>query len=121
MKKLLRIGILLLVVAGLAGGGYYLVQRKQRMLEKVPEYGLKPRPVTVSTAEKGTLTEKRHYLAVVEAGRQADLAPRVTAPTPATASPLVASSTPLASPCCTRASGLSPQRRSATAAPRRSM
>ncbi|MEF8787451.1 MAG: efflux RND transporter periplasmic adaptor subunit [Planctomycetota bacterium] len=80
MKKILRIGIILLVVAALGGAGYYLVRRKQRMLEKVPEYTLEPRPVTISTAREGTLTEERHYLAVVEAGQQADVAPRVTAP-----------------------------------------
>lgn len=80
MKKLLRIVIILLIVAALIGAGYYLVRRGRKQLAEVPEYSLEPRPVTVAEAKKGTLTVTRDYLAVVEAARKVDLAPRVTAP-----------------------------------------
>ncbi|MEF8788460.1 MAG: efflux RND transporter periplasmic adaptor subunit [Planctomycetota bacterium] len=80
MKRILRIAIILLVVAALAGAGYYLLRRKQKQLAQVPEYELEPRPVTVSEAQQGTLTVTRDYLAVVEPARQAEIAPRVTAP-----------------------------------------
>lgn len=80
LKTIARTLLLLAVVAGLALGGLALVKNKKRQLSEAPKFGLRPRPVTVSTVEKGTLTRERDYLAVVEPERTARIAARVTAP-----------------------------------------
>lgn len=80
LKTLVRPLLFLVVVAGLIGGGVMLVQRKKQQLEEAPEFGMKSRPVTVSTVERGSLNVERHYLAVVEPHRTAHLTARVTAP-----------------------------------------
>ena len=76
----IRISLLLVVVAALIVGGFVLVKKKQQQLKGAPKFGLKPRPVTVFTAEKGTLTLKHDYLAVVEPKQKIHLTARVTAP-----------------------------------------
>jgi len=79
MKTFLRILIALVVVGFLGTGAFLLVQWKKERLAEAPKYGLKPRPVTVAKARQGSLVEKNHYLAVVEAARTANISPRVTA------------------------------------------
>lgn len=79
MRRVFRIGILLLVVLGLVGGAIFLVQQKKKELSGVPSYASRPRPVTVSPAEKGNLVVGKHYLAVVEPFREAGISARVTA------------------------------------------
>lgn len=79
MKTLMRIVLVLLVVGGLVAGAVLLVRHKKRLLEAAPRFGLKPRPVSVAKAGKDTLVRAKHYLAVVEAMRQAKVSARVTA------------------------------------------
>ncbi|MFW6171625.1 MAG: efflux RND transporter periplasmic adaptor subunit [Planctomycetota bacterium] len=79
MRRVFRVGILLLAVLGLVGGGIFLVQQKKEELSRVPNYASRPRPVTVSSAEKGNLVVEKHYLAVVEPFREARVSARVTA------------------------------------------
>ena len=78
LKKFIRTILLLGVVAGVVFGGLTLIKRKKQELKKAPEFGLKPRPVTVAQAQKGTLTQKQDYLAVVEPVQTAQVSARVT-------------------------------------------
>ncbi|MFO7750090.1 MAG: efflux RND transporter periplasmic adaptor subunit [Desulfobacteraceae bacterium] len=79
MKRIFRIGILVLAVICLVGGAMLLVKQKKKELSQTTAYGVKPRPVTVAKAKRGGMTLEKQYLAVVEAVRQADISARVTA------------------------------------------
>lgn len=79
MRRVLRIAIPVLVLICLIGGGVFLVQQKKKELGQTRAYGAKPRPVTVTVAEKGDLRLEKEYLAVVEPVRRADISARVTA------------------------------------------
>lgn len=79
MKRILRLLLALVIVAGILAGGVALVNRKKTALENAPTYGLRPIPVRAATAEKGNLRIKRHYLAVVEPVQTANVSARVTA------------------------------------------
>ncbi|MDZ7761591.1 MAG: efflux RND transporter periplasmic adaptor subunit [Desulfovermiculus sp.] len=79
MRRMLRIGLVLLVAIVLIGGGVILVQQKKKELSQVGTYGGKPRPVTVVKAEKGELNIENEYLAVVEPFEEARISARVTA------------------------------------------
>jgi RND family efflux transporter MFP subunit len=79
MRRFVRLGLPLLVLAAIIIGAFLLVQNKRQELAKAPEYGEDPRPVTVTRAEKGDLRLTRDYLAVVEPEREADIAARVRA------------------------------------------
>ncbi len=70
---------LALALAILVLGAVFLIQQKRQQLDSVPEYGQRPRPVTVTAAEKGDLLLTKDYLAVVEPGQEARIASRVQA------------------------------------------
>ncbi|MFP4175798.1 MAG: efflux RND transporter periplasmic adaptor subunit [Candidatus Brocadiia bacterium] len=78
-RKIIRFALVLLGLAVLVGGGYALIKHRRAQISEVPEYSLRPRPVTVATAEHGDLTAVNSYLGVVEPTQKADIAPRVTA------------------------------------------
>ncbi|MFP4393035.1 MAG: efflux RND transporter periplasmic adaptor subunit [Desulfohalobiaceae bacterium] len=71
--------ILILVAIGLGLGGFLLVQQKRQEMKEAPEYGQRPRPVTVSQARQGDLKQKKHYLAVVRPQEEAGISARVQA------------------------------------------
>lgn len=79
VKKSVRILIMLVVVAAIAGGGITLVKHKKQTLERAPKYVMQPTPVRVAPARLGNLRQTRDYLAVVEPIRVASVAARVTA------------------------------------------
>lgn len=79
MSNARRIVPLALAAAAVLLGAFLLVQQKGRELAQVPAPEERPRPVTVATAQKGNLTLGKDYLAVVEPGREARIAPRVQA------------------------------------------
>lgn len=79
MKRALRMGVTLLVIAVLVAAAGLLVVRKKAALATAPRYGLGPTPVRVGVAREGTLEISRDYLAVVEPIRTAALAARLTA------------------------------------------
>ena len=56
-SKLLRLGLALGVVVVLVGAGILLVQRKQAELRESPEYGQRPRPVSVAKSTEGHFHE----------------------------------------------------------------
>jgi len=76
---LVRITIVLAVVGAIGLGGYLVIQHKKKSLADAPKYGQKPMPVHVVSAETGTLTITRTYLAVCEPAQQANLSSRITA------------------------------------------
>ena len=78
-SKLLRLAVALGVVAVLVGVAFLLVQRKQDELRRAPEYGQRPRPVTVAKASEGEFSKELEYLAVVESAQRADVIARVSA------------------------------------------
>ncbi len=80
LKNFVRILLLIIVLGALGIGALLLIRGKKDDNRDAPEFKLKPRPVTVTRAEKGRLTEKRSYLAVVEPHRTAHISARVTAP-----------------------------------------
>jgi RND family efflux transporter MFP subunit len=69
--------LMLVVAATLILGALLLIQNKRQELANAPEYGLDPRPVTVTRAKEGDLWLTRDYLAVVEPEKEADIASRV--------------------------------------------
>lgn len=79
VKKSVRIVIILIAVAVVAGGGFALVKHKKQMLAQAPKYGMRPTPVRVASARLGDLRETRDYLAVVEPIRSANVSARLTA------------------------------------------
>ncbi|MDZ7696266.1 MAG: hypothetical protein U5R49_04810 [Deltaproteobacteria bacterium] len=54
MKRILRLLLALVIVAGILAGGVALVNRKKTALENAPTYGLRPIPVRAATAERET-------------------------------------------------------------------
>ena len=79
LKKSVRILIILVAVAAVAGGGFALVKQKKQTLAQAPKYGMRPTPVRVASARLGDLRETRDYLAVVEPIRSANVSARLTA------------------------------------------
>lgn len=79
LKKSIRILIVLIAVAVVAGGGFALVKHKKQTLAQAPKYGMRPTPVRVASAKLGDLRETRDYLAVVEPIRSANVSARLTA------------------------------------------
>jgi RND family efflux transporter MFP subunit len=79
IKKSVRILIILVAVAVVAGGGFALVKHKKQTLAQAPKYGMRPTPVRVASARLGDLRETRDYLAVVEPIRSANVSARLTA------------------------------------------
>jgi RND family efflux transporter MFP subunit len=79
IKKSVRILIILVAVAVIAGGGLALVKHKKQTLAQAPKYGMRPTPVRVASARLGDLRETRDYLAVVEPIRSANVSARLTA------------------------------------------
>jgi RND family efflux transporter MFP subunit len=79
IKKSVRILIVLVAVAAVAGGGFALVKQKKQTLAQAPKYGMRPTPVRVASARLGDLRETRDYLAVVEPIRSANVSARLTA------------------------------------------
>jgi RND family efflux transporter MFP subunit len=63
----------------LFGSALYLVQWKRNQLSEAPEYGQKPRPVTVEPSRQRTFRETRSYLAEVESSQTTRISPRVQA------------------------------------------
>ncbi len=79
IKTIIRVLAFLVVFAGLILGGFVLVSQKKQQLKQAPKFGLSPKLVTVTTATKGTFTQKRNYLAVVEPAQTVQITARVTA------------------------------------------
>src|SRR3990172_5650788 len=79
IKKSVRILIILVAVAVVAGGGFALVKHKKQTLAQAPKYGMRPTPVRGASARLGGLRETRDYLAVVEPIRSANVSARLTA------------------------------------------
>ena len=79
VKKSIRILIMLVVAAVIAGGGITLVKHKRQTLARAPKYGMQPTPVRVASARLGDLRETRDYLAVVEPIGYANVSARLTA------------------------------------------
>lgn len=79
MKKTIRILFMLIIVLALVAGAVLLVKNKKAQLKETPAFSDRPRPVTVTVAEKGDLTVTREFLAVVEPFETARLSARVTA------------------------------------------
>jgi RND family efflux transporter MFP subunit len=79
LRIALRILVVLAVIAAVVGGGFWLVQQKQRALSEAPKYGMQPTPVRVGVARRGALVRKRGYLAVVQPVRVANVSARLTA------------------------------------------
>jgi RND family efflux transporter MFP subunit len=79
VKKSVRILIILVAVAVVAGGGFALVKHKKQTLAQAPRYGMRPTPVRVASARVGDLQKTRDYLAVVEPIRSAKVSARLTA------------------------------------------
>ena len=78
-RSYIRLMAILLVLGTLTAGTVGLVLKKKRQLKQAPRPGRQPRTVTVVAAEQGTLTEAKHYLAVVEPARKSVLSAQVTA------------------------------------------
>lgn len=79
MRRIVRLGILILALICLIGGGLFLVKQKKKELGQTRAFGSRPRPVTVALAEKGDLALEKDYLAVVEPFNEARVSARVTA------------------------------------------
>ena len=79
LKRVLRVLVILLVLAGLGAGARFLVLRKKAALATAPKFGVRPLPVQVATARRGDLRQTLSYLAVVEPIREARISARLTA------------------------------------------
>lgn len=80
LKTFVRILLLIIVLGALGIGALLLIRGKKDDNREASEFKLRPRPITVTDAQQGPLTQKRDYLAVVEPTRIAHVAARVTAP-----------------------------------------
>ena len=79
MRSFPRIAVIVLLLVLLIAGALFLIKQKQKQLSQAPEYGNKPRVVSVARAEKDDLLQKKDYLAVVRPGREANVSTRVSA------------------------------------------